>query len=68
MVRVKIKWTMADNQVVDSRELDLTDNGLLTIQRAGESEMNSIVCGLLGLDAKKVSGVELEFMNYEDYE
>lgn len=66
MVRVRIKWTMKGAQVSDSREMNLTDCGFLVLQRADLAERSHLVCGLLGVDAKKVFCVELECLCGDD--
>lgn len=68
MVRVKIKWNTIGSQETKSRELDLTDSGLLTIQRASGSEQSSLVCSLIGMSVEAVSHIELEFSNQMDYD
>lgn len=49
------------------RKMDLTEDGFVELQKLGEEERKTMVCGLLKIDAANIERVEVK-MGKEEYD
>lgn len=59
MINVEISLYPKGGTVV-VRQMDLTEDGFVELQRLGEEERKNMVCGLVRFDATNIDRVELK--------
>ena len=64
MVNVEINLYGHDNKV-ETRQMNLTEDGFVELLRMNEADRTSMVCGLMNVEAKAVSRVVVELEKEE---
>ncbi|MCQ2088110.1 MAG: hypothetical protein MJZ37_08640 [Bacilli bacterium] len=59
MVNVEVSILLKDGKVV-KRQLDLTDDGFVELQRIDEADRKKMICALVGFEAVNIDRVELK--------
>lgn len=59
MVNVEVRILLKDGKVV-KRQLDLTDEGVVELQRIDEADRKKMICALVGFEAVNIDRVELK--------
>lgn len=59
MVNVEVSILLKDGKVV-KRQLDLTDDGFVELQRSNEADRKKMICALVGFEAVNIDRVELK--------
>lgn len=59
MVNVEVSILLKDGKVV-KRQLDLTDEGVVELQRIDEADRKKMICALVGFEAVNIDRVELK--------
>lgn len=59
MVNVEVRILLKDGKVV-KRQLDLTDDGVVELQRIDEADRKKMICALVGFEAVNIDRVELK--------